>query len=821
MPYSIQHINTIVSGALLGRSQNSEAIEQLALDSRKIIFPTQSLFFAIVGKRHNGHHFLAQAYAHGIRYFVVSESVVLEDFPEAQFIQVPNTLRALQQLAQYHRAQFQLKTIGITGSNGKTIIKEWLFQLLQEDFQIVRSPKSYNSQVGVPLSVWKINSEHNLGIFEAGISERDEMQYLAPIINCQIGIFTNIGTAHAAGFKSQREKVQEKLKLFEKAALLIYQKDNPLVHQEIEQANIPSLSWSYKANADLQILKIDHIGPYTCQIIGYFKKRQHEIIIPFKDEASVENAIHCWLLLLHFNIDSINIRKRMRYLEAVGMRLELREGVDHSTLINDSYNSDLNSLKIALDFLEQQGQPNDPRSLILSDILQSGQEAQQLYQEVAKLLEAKGINKLYAIGDAIKSIRPFLSPQIQFRYFPNTETFIQQLSALSLANNIILLKGARQFQFERIADLLSQKVHQTTLEINLSALAHNLNSFHSQLQPNTKMMIMVKAAAYGSGSIEIARFLEFSKVDYLAVAYADEGVELRRKGIQLPILVLNPELAVFDTLIRYQLEPEIYTIKLLEQFAKTVTQQNKPFPIHIKLDTGMHRLGFEEKDLPELVQTIKKYPQLRVSSIFSHLAASEAPEHDAFTQAQFQRYMKRYEYISNQIGYAPVRHILNSSGITRFPSYQLDMVRLGIGMYGIDPVLGAQLRPVLQLKARILQIKTVAPDETVGYGRMGRIEKTTRIGTVSIGYADGLPRAAGNRRHHLFVRDYQVAIIGNVCMDMCMVDLSEVPDAQEGDEVVIFDTIQQLEDLSKALRTIPYELLTNIAPRVKRIYIQE
>ena len=821
MPYSIQHISKIVSGKLLGTSFTSTPVEYLALDSRKIIFPAKSLFFAIVGKRHNGHHFLEQAYAQGLGYFVVSEPVELEDFPEAQFIQVPDTLRALQQLAQFHRTQFNLQTIGITGSNGKTIVKEWLFQLLREDFQIVRSPKSYNSQIGVPLSVWEINSKHDLGIFEAGISERHEMQYLAPIINCQIGIFTNIGTAHAAGFSTQNEKIREKLQLFENAELLIYRKDNPSLHNEIQQANIPSLSWSYNTDADLQILKVDHIDPFACKIVGYFKKRQYEIIIPFKDDASIENAIHCWLILLHLHIDPIKIRKRMRNLEAVGMRLELREGIDNSTLINDSYNSDLNSLKIALDFLEQQGQPNDPKSLILSDILQSGQEAQDLYQEVAKLLQAKGIQNLYAIGNAIESIRPFLNEQIQFYYFPDTTSFIQQLPSLSFKSNIILLKGARQFQFERIADLLSQKVHQTTLEINLSALAHNLNIFHSQLKPETKMMIMVKAAAYGSGSVEIARLLEFSQVDYLAVAYADEGVELRRKGIQLPILVLNPELAVFDTLIRYRLEPEIYTIRLLEQFALAISNKNKPFPIHIKLDTGMHRLGFEEQDLSELVQMIKKYPQLRVASIFSHLAASEASEHDAFTHSQFQRYTKSYDYISSQIGYRPIRHILNSSGITRFPSYQLDMVRLGIGMYGIDPILGEQLRPVLQLKARISQIKTIAPNETVGYGRMGRIEQKTRIGTVSIGYADGLPRAAGNRRHHLFVRDSQVAIIGNVCMDMCMVDLNEVSDAQEGDEVVIFSSIQQLENLSKALQTIPYELLTNIAPRVKRIYIQE
>ena len=819
--YTIGSIAQIVSGELIGSFPQGLVIEQLLLDSRKIIFPGKSLFFAIKGKRHDGHAFLAQAYEKGLRCFVVSDTIPQQNFPEACFIKVEDSLVALQALCAYHRQQFQLQVIGITGSNGKTIVKEWLHQLLQDDFQIVRSPKSYNSQIGVPLSVWQIQAPHHLGIFEAGISERQEMERLAPIIDCHIGVFTNIGTAHAAGFSNQEEKIEEKLKLFSKTAILIYCKDHFLVHQAICQRAIQTRSWSRESDADLRVLTIRSVADQQTRIEACYQGKDLVIRIPFKDEASIENAIHCWLLLLHLGISQEKIQQRMLALETVGMRLELLAGNNGCTLINDSYNSDLNGLKIALDFLLQQGELKEKKTVILSDILQSGVAEQELYQEVAALIQEKNINRLITIGRQSQSIQKFLSTRIHFLHFKSTADFLGQFNPSHFEQELILLKGARKFQFERIADLLSQKVHQTTLEINLNALIHNLNVFHHALKPGTKIMVMVKAAAYGSGSIEVARLLEFNKVDYLAVAYADEGVELRRKGIQLPILVLNPEKAVFDNIIRYQLEPEIYSFALLKQFAQKVADQPFPYPIHIKLDTGMHRLGFEAEDLELLAHSLAKVPQLRVQSIFSHLAASEASEHDAFTSLQYQRFETFYNYLSEQLGYRPTRHLLNSSGIIRFPEYQMDMVRLGIGLYGIDPLIEDQLQEVLQLKARISQIKVISPEETIGYGRMGTLAEETPIGTVSIGYADGLSRAAGNRRHHLFVRGEKAPIIGNVCMDMCMIDLSAVKNAREGEEVVLFESTQQLRELAQALHTIPYEIISQIAPRVKRIYTQE
>lgn len=821
--YQLHHIISIISGDVFGPLSPESTIEHLLLDSRQVIFPSVSLFFAIKGTKHDGHQFINQAYSQGVRYFVISAPLPYSDFPEATFILVNDSLTALQKLATFHRHQFSLPCIGITGSNGKTIVKEWLFQLLRASYNIVRSPKSYNSQVGVPLSIWKIRSTHQLGIFEAGISEMDEMEHIAPIINCQIGIFTTIGAAHAAGFPSIQEKVRQKLKLFKHSDLLIYCKDYAIIHQEITALNLQTFSWSKNQSADLQIVGIKSQGAFQTNIIALYQQEQQSIVIPFKDDASIENAIHCWCVLLQFGFSNAHIQSKMQALEAVGMRLELLEGINGSTLINDSYNSDLNSLQIALDFLQQQGQQTSKRSLILSDILQSGQNQEALYQEVAALLIEKKIDRLVAVGQEVASIQGFLPSSIEFQSFSNTTSFLKALPGITFEKEAILLKGARQFQFERIADFLAQKVHQTVLEINLSALTHNLTVFHRYLQPKTKLMLMVKAAAYGSGSLEIARLAAFNQVDYLAVAYADEGVELRQNGIDLPILILNPEAAVFDKLIRHRLEPEIYSLSMLQQFAQRLTTLDAPFLIHIKLDTGMHRLGFEESDLSALVQLLNTLPQIKVASIFSHLAASEASEHDPFTLTQIDQFNRYYNFLSEGIGYYPDRHILNSSGIIRFPSHQMEMVRLGIGMYGIasDAQIEDSLRNVLQLKARISQIKTIKKGDTIGYGRVGKVEKEKRIATVSIGYADGLLRAAGNLKHHLYVNEIPAPIIGNICMDMCMIDISAIHDAKVGSEVIVFETIQQLKDLAKALHTIPYELLTNIALRVKRVYIQE
>lgn len=812
----IQIINIIeiISGKLLNKKLLPCAIEHLLYDSRKLLFPKKSLFFAFKGERLDGHDFVRELYNKGLRNFIVSEEMEVSKFPLANFILVKNPLLALQQIAKAHRQQFSLKTIGITGSNGKTIVKEWLFQLLQEDFNIVRSPKSFNSQIGVPMSIWQIQDAHDLGIIEAGISQKGEMQNLAEIVDCEIGIFTNIGAAHSAGFSSLEEKLKEKLHLFKHTKTIIYCKDNELIDRAMQE--LPGkefFTWSKtgkKANLN-------------------FSPDALEKSLPFKDDASIENALHCWTLMHYLNIDEKTIQDRISKLEKVAMRLELKEGINNCLVINDSYNSDLTSLSIALNFLEQQSKL-PKRTLILSDILQSGQEPKQLYREVCNLLFEKQIDRLIGIGKEINILADILSsknlkefPKIEAIFYPNTAAFLNDFHQINFQKETILLKGARPFGFEKIATRLSKKNHQTTLEVNLNALIHNLRVYSSYLKPETKVIAMVKASAYGSGSVEVAKLLESQKVDYLGVAYADEGVELRKAGIQLPILVLNPEAATFDDLLEFQLEPEIYSLSQLDQFLNFLKTVTTSTVIHLKLDTGMHRLGFEEADLDDLLPLLKNTPQVKVRSIFSHLAASEAIPHDEFTNEQVDRFAKLSEKIIAALGYRPLRHILNSSGIIRFPQYQFEMVRLGIGLYGIDSTqeLQEKLQVVNTLKASISQIKTIPKGETIGYGRSGKPNKISRIATISLGYADGLLRAAGNGAYQVLIEGQKAPIIGNVCMDMCMIDISHIPKAEVGAEVIIFGKELPVQELSTALHTIPYEVFTNISGRVKRVYFQE
>lgn len=817
--YSISKIAKLVRGEFLLKSSEGVSIKHLLLDSRQISFPPQSLFFAIKGQRHDGHQFIEEVYQKGGRNFILSSPVAPNDFPGANIILVKNTLRALQALVQHHRKQFSIPVIGITGSNGKTIVKEWLFQLLRADYHIVRSPRSYNSQVGVPLSVWQINEKHELGIFEAGISKMAEMQHLAPILQCDIGVFTNIGDAHNEGFSSQERKIKEKIKLFHGAKVIIFCKDNPIITNQIESLHKPVFSWSMQEKADLQVLQIQSNFGKKTTIIAEIKQEKYQITIPYTDRASIQNALHCWSVMTYLGVAQQDIAHRMSQLEPVAMRLELRAGIHGCTIINDSYNSDLNALKIALDFLVQQRQ-SAPSTLILSDILQSGKENENLYRQVAELVKEKQINHFIGIGSAVRSTGAHLTKEIKTTFYPDTNTFLGALDTKKFANQSILLKGARQFAFERIAERLAQKSHQTVLEVNLSALANNLQVYARQLKSNTKMCVMVKAAAYGSGSQEIARWLTFQKVDYLGVAYADEGVELRKAGIDLPIFVLNPEEAVFASLVDYRLEPEIYSLNQLKQFARFL---NHPFPIHIKLDTGMHRLGFESEQIPGLITCLKQNPQLQVKSIFTHLAASDAAEHDSFTYNQIELYLQHYQSICQALGYRPFQHLLNSSGILRFPQYQMDMVRLGIGIYGIDPtnLVSDQLQTVLSLKASVSQLKYLEAGETVGYSRMGQVNQPSKVATISVGYADGLPRATGNGSWSVQIKGQLAPILGNVCMDMCMVDVSNVDEVEEGDEVIIFGIKPSVEQLAKVLNTIPYEVFTSVSPRVKRLYIQE
>jgi len=823
MEYTIQMIAEAIEASFItSHGPETCLINALSIDSRNIKNNGHTIFFAIVGARNNGHQFIEKLYQEGIRNFVVSDqSCFKHHYKNCNFLLVKDTLLALQLLAKKHRENYHFPVIAITGSNGKTIVKEWLFQLLRNDYNIVRSPKSYNSQVGVPLSVWQINDEHTLGIFEAGISLPNEMKNIASVIQPQIGIFTNIGEAHAENFVNINQKIDEKLKLFEKVEHLIYCKDYELLQEIIKKSAIAHqvnlFTWSKKNNADLLILKVEKDKQETL-IQGIYKNDFIQIIIPFVDEASIENAIHCWCVMLFLGIDQETIKERMHFLSPVAMRLELKQGINSCSIINDSYNSDIGSLAIALDFLNQQNQ-HPHKTLILSDILQSGKVEQKLYTEVADMCISKGITKFIGIGEALFKNQSLFN--FNQAFFKSTEDFLHHFSPNTFKDETILLKGARPFKFEQISKLLQQKAHQTVLEVNLSALINNINYYRSHLNQNTKVMAMVKAFSYGSGSFEIANVLQYNRVDYLAVAYADEGVELRKAGIKLPIMVMSPEVQSFDNIIKYHLEPELYSFKILKEFTDAIGSTLKDkIAVHIKLDTGMHRLGFEENDINELCVRLKNANNITVQSVFTHLVASDEFEHDEFTKHQINTYLHMVGTIEKHIGYNFIKHVLNSAGALRFKEYQLDMVRLGIGMHGFSAVNHPAFIPTVQLKTIITQIKNVAANQSVGYSRKGMVTKNSRIGTVPIGYADGYSRKLGNGVGVMLVNGKLAHTIGNICMDMTMLDISNI-DAQEGDEVIVFGEGYPIAALAKAADTIPYEILTNMSSRIKRIYFQE
>ena len=823
--YTIQTISEIIKGEPLCISDENGIITDILIDSRRLINPENCLFFALSSKKNNGHDFIEELYQKGIRNFIVSE----KDFnlKDANIIRVENTLEALQKLSAFHRKQFDIPVFGITGSNGKTIIKEWLFQLLSPDNKIIRSPKSYNSQVGVPLSVWQMKPEYDLAIFEAGISEPDEMGKLQPIIKPSIGIFTNIGAAHGENFISTKQKVGEKLKLFTKVDILIYCSDYSDIQETIIKSeimeSISAFTWSRKQDADLRIISTEKNPNNTTQISGVFKDKKINISIPFVDDASIENAIHCWAAMLLLNCENEIIAQRMPKLQAIAMRLEMKEGINHCSIINDSYNSDINSLSIAIDFLNQQNQ-HKRKTIILSDILQSGQNDEDLYEEIAGLLEQKGIDKIIGIGKAIsKQSNKFT---IEKDFFPTTEDFLHKCSFAHFQNESILLKGARVFEFEQISRALQQKAHETIFEVNLTALIHNLNYFRGKIEPGTKIMAMVKAFSYGSGSFEIANILQFHRVDYLAVAYADEGVELRKAGITLPIMVMNPDEQSFDAIIKHNLEPEIYnfrSLKLLKKaIRKNIIPDNKPVKAHIKLDTGLHRLGFVSEELDELIDLLKGNRHIYVQSVFSHLAASEDPSEDDFTKQQIGLFREMSDKIKSHTHHPVLMHILNSAGINRFPDAQFDMVRLGISLYGIssNPTDTDKLKNVSTLKSSISQIKTIQKGETIGYNRKGIAREEMKIATIAIGYADGFNRSLSNGVGSVLVHGKFAPVVGNVSMDLCMIDITGI-EAEEGDDVIIFGENYPVAELAKATNTIPYEIMTGISRRVKRIYFQE
>lgn len=823
MTYTLSELAEMMNATLTHKAKSSRKVDFLIIDSRQVFSPARSVFFALKGAVRDGHQFIPEVYHKGIRAFVVSEDFDTTKYPDADFVVVPDTQIALQQLAAAHRAKFHIPVIGITGSNGKTIVKEWLSHILSREYEVVKSPKSYNSQVGVPISLWQMEAKHQIGIFEAGISRMGEMNLLSDMIHCNIGILTKMGSAHNEGFDSIETKISEKLKLFKYADAVIYCSDKPPVRETVEQLiHVKKIAWSrLDETADLFVTGIVKDKNHSV-IHAIYRGETMQIRIPFINETAIQNALYCWTTLLYLNINPQTIASGMETLEPLAMRLEIREGVNQSTIVNDSYNSDLTSLQHALNFLEQ-NTSQKYKAVILSDILQSGKDPDALYQKVGQYISEKKISKVIGIGKDIRVLHKYLMDSTQSQFFDTTEDYLRQLQIQNIHNEAVLIKGARIFGFERIAEAIAQRQHRTTLEIDINALAHNLDYFRTTLRPKTKIMVMVKASAYGSGSAEVARFLQHQKVDFLAVAYADEGVELRQNGIQVPIMVMNPEGSAFQSILDYSLQPELYSLNILKSFAAYTESLQGIFPVHIKVDTGMHRLGFLRDDIDQLVEVLKSNPNLKVGSVFSHLSSSDDEREDSFTRIQIEEFEKFYTRFTQAIGYKPIRHVLNSSGVLRFVDYQYEMVRLGIGLYGItnESDVKKKLMPVHTLKAVVSQIKYLKEGDSVGYNRRHKAANPEKIATISIGYADGLHRMCGNGRASVIINGVLAPVIGSVCMDMCMIDVTHVENIKEGDQVVLFGKELDIEHIARSAETIPYEIITGISHRVRRVFFKD
>ncbi|MCK4921885.1 MAG: bifunctional UDP-N-acetylmuramoyl-tripeptide:D-alanyl-D-alanine ligase/alanine racemase [Bacteroidales bacterium] len=813
MALKIQDIHRIIGGELIGDSK--EQISHFIIDSRRYIPNESVLFFAITGERNDGHKYISDLVSKGVRHFVV------ENLPDSvsdlslSFIQVDNTLKALQHLAASIRSEYEGQVVGITGSNGKTILKEWIYQSLSDFETVHRSPQSYNSQVGVPLSIFHMNNDSSYWILEAGISLSGEMKKLELIIKPRIGIFTNIGEAHQENFNSIKEKIQEKLKLFENSESLIYCANNTLIAEEVSKLSQKQsrVSWGRSNSCDY-IFSEENDDDYDLIVSG---RKEGRFRIKFTDSASKENISHLIVFLFENGFEQKNIQQSLDKLEPVGMRMEIIKATGNSTIINDAYNSDLISLENALDYLAAQNQ-HSSKTLILSDILQSGKEFNDLLYRVEGLISVRKINRKIFIGEEFYRNRELI--QEDTIVYSDTDSFLNDISEIDFLNEAILLKGSRKYEFERIAEILQEKNHRTILEINLHALVENYRFYRSLIKPEVKVMAMVKAFSYGSGGYEVASVLEYNNIDYLAVAYADEGVELRKRGIKLPLMVMSPEIHDFNTIIKYNLEPELYSLRILKEFKEFLKRYAiNDWPVHLKIDTGMHRLGFEKRDIPVLIESLKG-SKCRIISVFSHLSAAEDKKHDTFTKKQISDFVEICDIIKEETGNSFIRHILNSPGIERFPEASFEMVRLGIGLYGLSQNYKNNLKEVSSFKTRISQIKELNKDETIGYGRNGRLKQKTRVATLPVGYADGIPRSLGNGKGEFYINNNPVHTIGNICMDMLMVDLTGI-DANEGDEVVIFGENHSVNKIAKSIGTISYEVLTNISQRVKRVYFQE
>lgn len=812
MSIPVKHITTATHARFEGIYPDTE-IDNVSIDSRSLQNNVGTLFFALSGQHRDGHSYITDLISKGVQNFVVGH-IPEQAKGKGNFYVVKNTLDALQDFAAWYRSRYTFPVLAITGSSGKTTIKEWLNYLLSPDYNIIRSPKSYNSQSGVPLSVISINDRHNLGIFEAGISLPDEMEKLENIIRPDIGILTNIGPAHDEGFESRTQKIREKLSLFNNVKTLILQKNTEV--EKVLGDKIPTFTWSFEEGADVKI-KPRSSGTSTELEVTY--KDTFSVTIPFTDTPSIENACNCIMLMLHLNYGTDIIRERMARLYPVELRLQVKTGINGCTLIDDSYNNDYQSLKIALDFLEQH-KTHQKKTVILSDVFQSGFDTEVLYAKVAHLLAGNNVSRVIGIGETIsRQLADFPG----FLPFRTTQEFLAQYNANSFEDETVLIKGARSFRFDEIVVLLEEKTHETVLEINLNAIVHNLGFYRSRLKPGTKVMAMVKAFGYGSGSYEIAQVLAHHKIDYLGVAFADEGIALRNAGISTPIIVMNPENSAFAAMVAYNLEPEIYSVRELRAFISLAQQKNlSGYPVHIKLDTGMHRLGFMEPQIDGLIELLQNNNLISIKSIFSHLSSSDVPEFADFTKGQISKFEKWSSRLMAELNIAPLRHILNTSGVYHFPDAQYDMVRVGIGLYGVgnDSEEMAQLQNVGTLKTIILQIKDIEVGESVGYSRRFRAETATRIATLPVGYADGISRAWGNGKGYVLINGKKAPIVGSICMDMMMVNVTDIA-CSEGDKAIIFGENPKVTTIASAIGTIPYEILTGISQRVKRVFFKE
>ncbi len=814
-------LKTIIQGTELQTSVDYP-ISEIFIDSRNSINHKSSLFFAIAGPRNDGHQFIDALYQNGVRNFVVEKELNLSRIPDANVFKTDNCILALQTFAGKKRQNFKGKIIAITGSNGKTITKEWLGQLLENFFSVYKSPRSYNSQVGVPLSLWPLSEYQDYGIIEAGISKNNEMQKLEQIIRPNIGIFTNIGTAHDEGFESLEQKANQKAQLFKSCKTIIYCKDYPEIanalHSLPNVAHKNLIGWSFEDNTGSYFVETESRNNGTAIRIPYADSF-HIFEVPFIDFASQENLVHCLFLLMSEGLPAKLIQNGLRELKPVAMRLEVKQAINQNYIVDDSYNNDLVGLDTALQFFRQQKQYNN-KVILLSDVLESGLKNAELYKNVASKIHQENPELFIGVGSAISSQKELFPENSLF--FEHTDDVLEYLREHALKESVILVKGARSFHFEKIVQSLALKIHETVLEINLNAITHNLNFYKAKIKPRVKIMAVVKALAYGSGGHEIANWLQYQNVNYLAVAYADEGVTLRQHGIYLPIMVMNPTVQSFDLLVQYNLEPELYSIELFQEYANYIRGLSSSSKIHLKLDTGMHRLGFEPSDLSKLIELLRDNSFLKVASIFSHLAASDDAAHNGFSAKQAFNFKKMAEDIIVALNYSPLLHLLNSTGISRFPDFQFDMVRLGIGLYGVDATQLHQekLLAVSELKTVISQIKHVKQGDTIGYSRKGVAHNPMKIATIAIGYADGYDRKFSNGVGKVNINGQLAPVVGNICMDMCMVDVTNI-NCQAGDEVIVFGKSPNLLELAQDINTIPYEILTNVSERVKRIFYTE